>query len=50
MSFFKKSIPAIITSWLGPYIEQFLLEQGIYSEQLTHFIAHPGGKKSIKSL
>jgi len=46
---FQKSIPAIITSWLGPYIEQFLLEQGIYSEQLTHFIAHPGGKKVLKA-
>jgi len=23
------------------------MEQGLYSEQLTHFIAHPGGKKVL---
>lgn len=46
---FQKSIPSIITTWLGPFIEQFLLEQQLYSEQLTHFIAHPGGKKVLKA-
>ena len=42
---FPKSIPSIITNWLGPFIEQFLIDQELYSEQLTHFIAHPGGKR-----
>ncbi|MEK5233724.1 3-oxoacyl-[acyl-carrier-protein] synthase III C-terminal domain-containing protein [Lysinibacillus sp. FSL K6-0232] len=46
---FQKSIPTIITNWLGPFVEQFLLEQELYSEQLTHFIAHPGGKKVLKA-
>lgn len=46
---FQKSIPSIITSWLGPFIEQFLAEQQLYSEQLNHFIAHPGGKKVLKA-
>lgn len=46
---FQKSIPAIITNWLGPFIEQFLMEQELYSEQLNHFIAHPGGKKVLKA-
>ncbi|EON71219.1 type III polyketide synthase [Lysinibacillus sphaericus] len=46
---FQKSIPAIITNWLGPFIEQFLVEQELYSEQLDHFIAHPGGKKVLKA-
>ncbi len=46
---FQKSIPAIITNWLGPFIEQFLLEHELYSEQLNHFIAHPGGKKVLKA-
>jgi len=46
---FQKSIPAIITNWLGPFIEQFLMEQELYSEQLHHFIAHPGGKKVLKA-
>ncbi len=49
MLFFKKSIPAIITNWLGPFIEQFLMEQELYTEQLHHFIAHPGGKKVLKA-
>ena len=46
---FQKSIPSIITSWLGPFIEQFLAEQQLYSEQLNHFIAHPGGKKILRA-
>lgn len=46
---FQKSIPTIITNWLGPFVEQFLLEQELYGEQLTHFIAHPGGKKVLKA-
>lgn len=46
---FQKSIPSIITNWLGPFIEQFLIDQELYSEQLTHFIAHPGGKKVLKA-
>ena len=25
------------------------MDQGLYSEQLTHFIAHPGGKKVLKA-
>lgn len=46
---FQKSIPSIITHWLGPFIEQFLAEQQLHSEQLDHFIAHPGGKKVLKA-
>ncbi len=46
---FQKSIPNIITSWLGPFIEQFLVEQQLYTEQIDHFIAHPGGKKVLKA-
>ena len=46
---FQKSIPSIITSWLGPFIENFLTEQQLYSEQIDHFIAHPGGKKVLRA-
>ena len=46
---FQKSIPSIISKWLGPFIEQFLVEQQLYSEQLNHFIAHPCGKKVLKA-
>lgn len=46
---FQKSIPSIITSWFGPFIEVFLAEQQLYSEQIDHFIAHPGGKKVLQA-
>ncbi|GLC89511.1 type III polyketide synthase [Lysinibacillus piscis] len=46
---FQKSIPSIITTWLGPFVEQFLLEQQLHMEQVQHFIAHPGGKKVLQA-
>ena len=46
---FQKSIPSIITSWFGPFIEVFLAEKQLYSEQIDHFIAHPGGKKVLQA-
>lgn len=44
---FSKSIPAIITSWLGPFVHAFLESQGLSKDDITHFIAHPGGKKVL---
>lgn len=46
---FQKSIPSIITTWLGPFIEQFLAEHQLFSEEIDHFIAHPGGKKVLQA-
>lgn len=46
---FSKSIPAIISSWLGPFIDDFLTEQQILKAKLVNFVAHPGGKKVLKA-
>ncbi|MFC5589873.1 type III polyketide synthase [Sporosarcina soli] len=44
---FSKSIPAIITNWLGPFVHEFLEKYGVTKNDLTHFVAHPGGKKVL---
>ncbi|KXH86888.1 type III polyketide synthase [Sporosarcina sp. HYO08] len=44
---FSKSIPAIITNWLGPFVHTFLNEHGLSKDDITHFVAHPGGKKIL---
>jgi len=46
---FARSIPTIISTWLGPFIYEFLNEQNLKKEQLTNFIAHPGGKKVLQA-
>lgn len=46
---FSKSIPAIITNWLGPVVHQFLTKNNLTKDDITHFIAHPGGKKVLKA-
>src|SRR5690554_1399695 len=44
---FSKSIPTIITKWIGPFIEEFCEEEGLHLHQIEHFVAHPGGKKVL---
>ena len=46
---FSQSIPAIISTWLGPFIDEFLTEQHITQKQLVNFVAHPGGKKVLEA-
>lgn len=46
---FSKSIPSIISTWLGPFIDEFLGEQQIQREQILNFVAHPGGKKVLQA-
>lgn len=46
---FSKSIPSIITKWLGPFVHEFLSEHELTQDDLTHFIAHPGGKKVLEA-
>ena len=46
---FSKSIPAIITTWLGPFIQEFLKDYQISSSDITNFVAHPGGKKVLSA-
>ncbi|MCZ2257714.1 type III polyketide synthase [Sporosarcina sp. G11-34] len=46
---FSKSIPSIITNWLGPFVHTFLETNGLAKDDITHFIAHPGGKKVLEA-
>lgn len=46
---FSKSIPTIITKFLGPFVHEFLEINGLRTEEITHFVAHPGGKKVLKA-
>ncbi|WP_416826687.1 type III polyketide synthase [Ectobacillus polymachus] len=44
---FSKDIPTIIRNWLRPNVIHFLREKGIELSDISHFIAHPGGKKVL---
>ncbi|WP_163100941.1 type III polyketide synthase [Peribacillus alkalitolerans] len=44
---FSKDIPSIIEGWLKPNVEGFLKENGLSLSDISHFIAHPGGKKVL---
>jgi alkylresorcinol/alkylpyrone synthase len=44
---FSKDIPSIIEKWLKPNVTQFLLKYKLSMEDISHFIAHPGGKKVL---
>ena len=46
---FSKSIPSIITRWLGPFVHEFLATEGLTNHDITHFVAHPGGKKVLEA-
>lgn len=46
---FSKSIPSIITKWLGPFVHEFLSENELTQEDITHFVAHPGGRKVLEA-
>lgn len=46
---FSKDIPTIIRGWLGPFVHQFLEANQLHSEDINHFVAHPGGKKVLEA-
>lgn len=46
---FSKSIPVIISKWLGPFIHDFLKDNNVSPEQIVNFVAHPGGKKVLNA-
>ncbi|OEH85521.1 chalcone synthase [Desulfuribacillus stibiiarsenatis] len=46
---FSKDIPTIIRSWLSPNVEKFLNRHSLKSDDIQHFVAHPGGKKVIEA-
>ncbi|MFS0656757.1 type III polyketide synthase [Bacillus sp. 179-C3.3 HS] len=44
---FSRDIPTMISGWLKGQVEQFLEQQGHSKDNLSVFLAHPGGKKVI---
>lgn len=46
---FSRDIPKIIEEWLKPNVEGFLEGLGKMPGDITHFIAHPGGKKVLRA-
>jgi alkylresorcinol/alkylpyrone synthase len=46
---FSRDIPTIIKEWLGPNVASFLADNNILKNQISSFIAHPGGKKVLES-
>jgi alkylresorcinol/alkylpyrone synthase len=46
---FSKDIPTIIRKWLSPVVEQFLVHHQLQIQDITCFIAHPGGKKVLEA-
>ncbi|MBU5207398.1 type III polyketide synthase [Bacillus safensis] len=44
---FSRDIPSIISGWLKEQVDQFLEKQEYSVEELSVFLAHPGGKKVI---
>lgn len=44
---FSRDIPNIIKNWLRPNVDEFLQSHNLMINDLTEFIAHPGGKKVI---
>lgn len=46
---FSKSIPSIITKWLGPFVHEFLDANGLSKDDIAHFVAHPGGRKVLEA-
>lgn len=46
---FSRSIPAVVTEWLAPFVHQFIGEQRVQMDEITNFIAHPGGKKVLEA-
>lgn len=46
---FSKSIPSIITKWLGPFVHDFLSDNELTNDDISHFVAHPGGRKVLEA-
>ncbi|TCP23816.1 15-methylpalmitoyl-4-hydroxy-2-pyrone synthase [Scopulibacillus darangshiensis] len=46
---FAKSIPNIVEQWFKPTVDHFLDRHGLTSQELDHFIAHPGGRKVLEA-
>jgi alkylresorcinol/alkylpyrone synthase len=46
---FSKNIPTLIEGWLKPNLTEFLMSNHITIDDLSHFIAHPGGIKVLEA-
>lgn len=46
---FSRDIPSVIKTWLKPNVETFLEQQQLSFSDVTHFVAHPGGKKVLEA-
>lgn len=46
---FSKSIPNIIENWLKPNVIEFLNAHHLRIEEISHFVAHPGGRKVLEA-
>lgn len=46
---FSKHIPTLIKTWFRANIEPFVSKHGLTLSDITHFIAHPGGKKVLEA-
>ncbi|MCI2255996.1 type III polyketide synthase [Domibacillus sp. PGB-M46] len=44
---FSRDIPVIVRDWLGGFVDTFLKKEGLSMKEITHFVAHPGGKKVL---
>lgn len=46
---FSKSIPGLIENWLRPNVEEFLDKHDLGTGDISHFVAHPGGRKVLEA-
>ncbi|WP_299094302.1 3-oxoacyl-[acyl-carrier-protein] synthase III C-terminal domain-containing protein [uncultured Metabacillus sp.] len=46
---FSRDIPTIIRKWLRPQVITFLQEHDLTLDGISHFAAHPGGKKVLEA-
>ncbi|KKI88722.1 chalcone synthase [Bacillus sp. SA1-12] len=46
---FSRDIPTIVRNWLRPQVIKFLKEHDLTLDAISHFAAHPGGKKVLEA-
>lgn len=45
----SRDIPQIVRTFMRESIEEFLAEQGLVTDDIVHFVAHPGGAKVLEA-
>lgn len=46
---FSKDIPSIVHKHMKPNVEEFLMNNSLSIEHISHFITHPGGEKVLQA-